>query len=622
MKKRLTVILLTVLLVLSLLSACSGGQTTAATTAAGTTAAASTAAAGTTVVATTAAATTAGTMAAGTTVAGTTAAAATTAVTTAAAASNQPEYLNLESTWPVVKDGYDISLDFYTTQGPDNAADWEENWYMLHLIDKSNINLNYTQIPADALAEQRNLMLNSGEIPDIMYGFDFSTSQMVIYGQELGMFLDMTPYITEELMPTATRRFDERPYAKADSTLPNGCIYGLPRIGAMIPPSGCDSCNWNMKSLELLGIEMPTTLDEFTDALYAWKDADPYGKGDDNYPFASCDSLGNGTMFLLSAFGFVSGGKGNTLALRNGEVVYVAYEDAFGEYLKLFHSYFSDGIVTPDFYTIDGTQYNAMIADSKILFMGTYAPYVRIKEPADAFKDYWVATPLTSEWNDTPVAGRSKGLILNGYVLSADIKYPEAAMRLADFFFTEENSILCRNGPYKDSEDTYGLFDEGWHLEGNAIYYGSLTLAEFNATTEKPRRNQLFICANNESVGITSDYYQNFNAVSMMKYYLGEGWHEVVYNMDSGDDHYKAAISQSIMQYATPRLFASAFYFDEATSYRIADLQTLINDYAANEIAKFVTGIRDLNEFDAFRAELKSLGVEEYIQYYADAYKK
>jgi hypothetical protein len=62
-------------------------------------------------------------------------------------------------------------------------------------------------------------------------------------------------------------------------------------------------------------------------------------------------------------------------------------------------------------------------------------------------------------------------------------------------------------------------------------------------------------------------------------------------------------------------------YFDEETMLRIDELKALITEHASHEIAKFVTGERDLSELDAYFDELQKLGADEYVKYYADYYE-
>jgi len=52
----------------------------------------------------------------------------------------------------------------------------------------------------------------------------------------------------------------------------------------------------------------------------------------------------------------------------------------------------------------------------------------------------------------------------------------------------------------------------------------------------------------------------------------------------------------------------------------VADLSTVINDYVTSETAKFIVGARPLDELDAYFAELKDLGIEEYIDIYTNAW--
>ena len=62
------------------------------------------------------------------------------------------------------------------------------------------------------------------------------------------------------------------------------------------------------------------------------------------------------------------------------------------------------------------------------------------------------------------------------------------------------------------------------------------------------------------------------------------------------------------------------FFFDEDTSDRIVELESVLKDYIENNIAKFVTGARSLDEFDTYLEEVKRQGAEEYVGYYAQAY--
>ena len=89
----------------------------------------------------------------------------------------------------------------------------------------------------------------------------------------------------------------------------------------------------------------------------------------------------------------------------------------------------------------------------------------------------------------------------------------------------------------------------------------------------------------------------------------------------SVDEQYSVSQRYSWGQYMTDEFSPTVCYFDEETTLRIDELKALITEHASHEIAKFVTGERDLSELDAYFDELQKLGADEYVKYYADYYE-
>lgn len=48
----------------------------------------------------------------------------------------------------------------------------------------------------------------------------------------------------------------------------------------------------------------------------------------------------------------------------------------------------------------------------------------------------------------------------------------------------------------------------------------------------------------------------------------------------------------------------------------------MLQNYMQAETAKFVTGLRSLEEFPQYLNELDAMGLQEYLGYYADYYAK
>lgn len=61
-------------------------------------------------------------------------------------------------------------------------------------------------------------------------------------------------------------------------------------------------------------------------------------------------------------------------------------------------------------------------------------------------------------------------------------------------------------------------------------------------------------------------------------------------------------------------------YLSEDEALRATELSTVINEHVTAESAKFITGLRPVEEIPDFKEELKAMGIEEYIDIYKNAY--
>ena len=84
--------------------------------------------------------------------------------------------------------------------------------------------------------------------------------------------------------------------------------------------------------------------------------------------------------------------------------------------------------------------------------------------------------------------------------------------------------------------------------------------------------------------------------------------------------YYRTNAYEEYTPYLRTDISTMKFFFDEDTSDRIVELESVLKDYIENNIAKFVTGARSLDEFDTYLEEVKRQGAEEYVGYYAQAY--
>ena len=66
--------------------------------------------------------------------------------------------------------------------------------------------------------------------------------------------------------------------------------------------------------------------------------------------------------------------------------------------------------------------------------------------------------------------------------------------------------------------------------------------------------------------------------------------------------------------------YPNYLYLDEDTALELADLKSVIDPYIDSEVAKFITGQNSLDNFDKFESDLQSMGIEDMLKIYTDAY--
>ena len=117
--------------------------------------------------------------------------------------------------------------DFYIMGGMSAlSAGYDSNVVLNELQEKAGITIEWDTM-SDSLAEQVNIRIAGNMLPDAFMGVGFSNYDISIYGED-GVFIDLTEYITPEIMPNLSAILEENPDIRAAITMADGGIYGLP----------------------------------------------------------------------------------------------------------------------------------------------------------------------------------------------------------------------------------------------------------------------------------------------------------------------------------------------------------------------------------------------------------
>jgi len=513
----------------------------------------------------------------------------------------------------------------------EQTADIEDLFIFKHLENKFNINLELEGVSLDAAGERANLLLQTGDVYDLMW-VGLSNSDAVKFGVDQGLLLDWTPYLTEELMPNAMQAKADYPDAFAASVAPDGGMYTLPYIRGAIycNNTGAFSAtirvNINKEWLKACNLEKPTTLDEFINVLRVFKEKDPAGLGDQLVP--CIDNQNKIKDFIWNALGFYAGTGGQTygtnFAIKNEQVVLPAYTPEAKLFMETLKTMYSEGLVSPDYFTLDQTANRGIVSEGRVGVFGDST-----LQPAENNWQEWDAMwPVSSSVNDLRVASINFGYSIGTYA-SADTEYPEIVAQIVDYLYSEEGAMFYGSGPMKGSPEEAAVEGaHGWYIKED----GKVTndLIEANPTYTLTNGNSAYYYISGRFDWIGSHHkYAGVEAEPVEIRYI----HDVLTGRDVAAPVTDASIWQDANWDHRWRISQTNAMFDYLTFIRlpsvyltveqeesITDLRMVIEDYITQETAKFITGARSMDEFEAYQAELKELGIEEYINLYKEAY--
>lgn len=529
------------------------------------------------------------------------------------AESEYPEYLNLDSYYPFVKEGFEEELSFGIVVTTDFSEDPNSRYFWTLMKEVFNLNCKIIQVTNKD--EYVTLSFAADDLPDIMVGVALTTTQLVNYGMLEGQLLNIEPYLSEELTPQLCALFEEYPEIKAGITTPDGAIYTVPYIMNPNNPTLYSTSSINMTMLEEAGFsEKPHTLEEMIDVLYAFKEL-----GDDVIPLAGAWEDGNAGAMILKALGYeTSIATADKICLKAGEVVLPGADEGYLDYLKLMNQFYNDGIIEKDYFTNDLITLQAEAAEKRLGVLGSGSTEGYSADPT-FFQQYESVPAMTSANNDKPVAVKRNFWNAGGCVVSAKTEHPELCLRWIDWMMTTEGTHAAWVGAHKNNEtlmlDGWG----GWNVNEN---YSRMDVDretypdKWTGAVEYLRQEVAGFNMGSLGYVVEEDNYrQSMSGLEPRP--IETVW---VLDPNNASFYWRTSADQEYTELNEVDISYFLYFFDEDTNDRLIELESLLSTHIESETAKFITGARSLDEFDAYMQEMRDLGAEEYLGYYADAY--
>jgi putative aldouronate transport system substrate-binding protein len=346
-----------------------------------------------------------------------------------------------------------ITLKVLISNG-EQISDFNENAFTQWLEETSGIDLEIEVVNSSDAQTKLNLVLASGDLPDVLLGFPATPSLLAQQGAE-GTFIPLNDLMDKYGFETKRIFEEERPQLLGLNTSPDGNIYGLPEINE------CFHCFLSQKMwvyqpwLDTLGLEIPTTTEEFAAMLKAFKENDPNGNGiADEVAFSGNIAENAGgwhnsvEQFLMNSFVFYDRIQHDRLLLIDGKVQAAYAQPGYKEGLKYLHQLYADGLIDP----------NGLIQDNAALlqlgsqvephllgavsggWMGTFTIPQTIEQGGEM--DNWIAIPPLKGPDGTQTAAYAPwGFSVGRFIITKSAEHPDAAFRLADLLYSHEATM-------------------------------------------------------------------------------------------------------------------------------------------------------------------------------------
>ena len=246
---------------------------------------------------------------------------------------------------------YDGSAPITDEEGATVSMLATNSWYstvdmnkadvVIKVAENAGVTVEWNMIDPTTYTDTVSPMLAAGtDLADIIYLPDLDENQTYINS---GMFEPLDEHW--DLMPNFRAYLDEHPEIEASLTAQDGHVYYVPVVG--LPDNYLPCLMYQTQWIEQLGIESPTTLDDFVEMLRAFKENDMNGNGDttDEIPMSIMSD------FLPQMFGWAFGMdlQSGFYADEEGVVHYGYYEaENYKNYLTFLNGLYEEGLLEMD----------------------------------------------------------------------------------------------------------------------------------------------------------------------------------------------------------------------------------------------------------------------------------
>ncbi len=523
-----------------------------------------------------------------------------------AAATNDPslELYSYESSYnmgalttglPLTEDGETFSLWLSV---PPNVGTLFKNGMADHEVflkaeEFTGVHIEFLEQSAETSADKFNLMLVSGDYPDLVNGMDFTG------GNDLAVESDFAMNIAEDIAeyaPNYQDIIDSDPSIIKTITTDEGNVVAFYTFNS--EKQGTTEGAWIRGDwLTDLNLENPKTYDQWEEVLTAFKTE----KGAEEPLMMPSDMVPSGN-FLASGFGIAATfqsmmGAAYPYYVEDGEVKFGPLEEGYREYVTLINDWTNKGLISTTFIQDNanpmGDVYSTNVSNGRsgIFFNGVGMISMFQANLTDADPNGQLIACYDARKNEDDVlhnANQDSIVGKMGITITTACENYELAMKWCDFWYTQDGVLLAN----------YGILGESFEFDENGIPYVT------ELVTNNPDGLSLMdtqFMYSTDSVNRINDITKTRSTYTEAGLAARDIWD---YNRDDAN-----TLPEAVELNADEADEHSSIYSD-------------INTRLQEGIAQFITGARPMEEWDSFVEELYDMGIEDCIALQQAAYDR
>lgn len=449
-----------------------------------------------------------------------------------------------------------------------------ETPFAQELMKKTGIKIEYQHPPLGQEKESFSIMLASQDLPDIIEyawsGFAGGPEKAITDGVILQLN-DIIDQYAPNLKAYLSSNAEANKMVKTDT----GKYYVFPSIrgddyaktyaGPIIRKDWLDDC----------GLPVPTTIDEWTAMLRTFKEK--------KNAEAALSCYWN-ESFITGAYGLIG-----TFYIEDGKFKYGPIEPAYKDYVLLYRQWYKEGLLDKNFATLDAKTMDANILGGKtgatINLAGSgLGKWLNAMKEKDAKYDLVGAPYPVLKKGDRCKFGHTSLTYIGDFsaAISASCKNIELAARLLDYGYSDEGSMLYN----------YGTENVSYTMVNGQPAYTELV------TNNPEKLSAAVVLAKYARASYAGPYVQ------------GSGYTKQTFTMPQQKNAITTWMDTDAELHVVPPLTPTP----EESSEQAKIITAVHSTFLQEKFIKFVMGEEPIENYDAFVAEMKKMGIERALE--------